>query len=535
MSRLSGWKRAAPCAVVVAMAVMVAACSGGSSTSSSAGSTSTGSTDATGVPQHGGSAVVIGPVDANTLDPATAFNEWETGGEVLSAIYDSLFTVGPTGNIQPYLAQNFTTTDGITWTLTLRPGVKFTDGTPFNAAAVKAEWLRIENPKTPGVNAQYLQPVKSMTVVNDLTLSIKLNAVNYQFDQAVATSALTWIPSPTAVAKYGANYGNHPVGAGPYELSSITPSVQTVLTRNPDYWQKGLPYLNQITFKFNPDEQQSIEAVETGEAQMTAPVDVLIQKTAKQANLDVTTMPISGVFGYFFNQSKAPFNNVLAREAVYDAINEQTVNEQVFDGLISAPSSVVATSSPLFDPSSTFAPPNSARAQQLFNQLAAEGKPVSFTFPYDDTTIQREAATAIETQLAAYKNVSVQIEPENAVNYTQFVEDGNYGLIELGLFGSDPEPIIYDALHTGGGANFGHVSNPAIDAATQAGRSTPSLTARQAAYASLVQALNKNYVALWALSPSSEDGSAAYSPTFNAPVLYGDGTALWDTWGQLAK
>src|SRR5580658_8307275 len=108
MSRLSGWKRAAPCAVVVAMAVMVAACSGGSSTSSSAGSTSTGSTDATGVPQHGGSAVVIGPVDANTLDPATAFNEWETGGEVLSAIYDSLFTVGPTGNIQPYLAQNFT-------------------------------------------------------------------------------------------------------------------------------------------------------------------------------------------------------------------------------------------------------------------------------------------------------------------------------------------------------------------------------------------------------------------------------------------
>jgi hypothetical protein len=50
-----------------------------------------------------------------------------------------------------------------------------------------------------------------------------------------------------------------------------------------------------------------------------------------------------------------------------------------------------------------------------------------------------------------------------------------------------------------------------------------------------VQALNKNYVALWALSPSSEDGSAAYSPTFNAPVLYGDGTALWDTWGQLAK
>jgi peptide/nickel transport system substrate-binding protein len=485
--------------------------------------------------QHGGSAVVIGPVDANTLDPATAFNESETGGEVLSAIYDSLFTIGPTGNIQPYIAQNFTTIDGITWTLTLRPGVKFTDGTPFNAAAVQAEWLRIENPKTPGVNAQYLQPVTSMTVVNDLTLSIKLNAVNYQFDQAVATSALTWIPSPAAVAKYGASYGSHPVGAGPYEFSSMIPSVQTVLTRNPDFWQKGLPYLNQLTFKFNPDEQQSIEAVQTGEADMTSPVDVLIQKTAKQANLGVTAMPISGVFGYFFNESKAPFNNVLAREAVYAAVNEQTVNEQVFDGLISAPSSVVATSSPLFDPSSTFAPANSTKAQQLFNQLAAEGKPVSFTFPYDDTTIQRQAATALETQLAAYKNVSVQLMPENATNYTQFVEDGNYGLIELGLFGSDPEPIIYNALHTGGGANFGHVSNPAIDAATTAGRSTASLAARKTAYASLVQAINKNYVALWAFSPSSQDGAAAYSPAFNAPVIYGDGTPLWDTWGRVAK
>src|ERR1700677_1334204 len=111
MSRLSGWKRAVPCAVAAAMAVMVAACSSGGS-SSSAGGTATGSTDATGAMQHGVSAVVIGPVDANTLDPATAFNEWETGGEVLSAIYDSLFTIGPTGTIQPYLAENFTTTDG---------------------------------------------------------------------------------------------------------------------------------------------------------------------------------------------------------------------------------------------------------------------------------------------------------------------------------------------------------------------------------------------------------------------------------------
>ena len=529
MSRLSGWKRAALGAAVVATAVMAGACSNG-------GGAATGSAVvASGTLEHGGSAVVIGPVAPVTLDPATVFNESEEGGEVLSAIYDVLFTIGPTGNIQPAIAQSFTTTDGKSWTLKIRPGVRFSDGTPFNAAAVKAEWLRIENPKTPGVNSQYLQDVTSMTVVNDLTLSVQLSAVNYQFKQAVSTSALTWIPSPTAVTKYGANFGNHPVGAGPYELSSMTPSVQVVVKRNPYYWQKGLPYLNQLTFKFNPDEQQSVEAVETGEADMTSPVDVVIQRTAKEAGLDVATIPIAGIFGWFFNESKPPFNNILAREAVYDAVDEQTINDDVFDGLIKAPLSIVAQSSPLFDPSATFAPDNPKRAQQLFNQLAAEGKPVKFTLPYPDTTIQREQATALETQLAAYKNVSIEIEPENATNYDAFVETGNYGMLELGLFGSDPEPIIYDALHTGGGANFAHVSNPAIDAAVQAGRSTPSLAARRADYATLMKALNSDYVALWAMSPSSEDGSAVYSPAFKAPVMYGDGTPLWDTWGRLAK
>ena len=80
-----------------------------------------------------------------------------------------------------------------------------------------------------------------MTVVNDQTLSIKLKAVNYQFKQAVASTSLTWIPSPAAVQKYGAAFGSHPVGAGPFVVSSITPQVKTVMKRNPGYWQQGRP------------------------------------------------------------------------------------------------------------------------------------------------------------------------------------------------------------------------------------------------------------------------------------------------------
>jgi peptide/nickel transport system substrate-binding protein len=530
MSRQSGWKRAALGGVAVAVVVLAGACS-----KSGGAASGTDPTGATAAVQHGGTGVVLGPTDPNTLDPAVVFNNSESGSALLSAIYDSLFTISPTGTVQPRIAVSFTTTDGIDWTLTLRPGVKFSDGTPFNAAAVKDEWERILKPSTESVNAQFLTAVTSMTVVNAQTLSIQLKAVNYQFKQAVASTSLTWIPSPTAVQKYGAAFGSHPVGAGPFIVSSITPQVQTVMKANPSYWQQGRPYLAELVFKFNPDQQQSVEAVQSGQADVTTPVDVVNRRAATEAGLDVTEIPMAGVDAFFFNQSRPPFNNILAREAVYDAVNEQQLNDQVYDGLIQAPTSIVAKSSVLYDPNSTFSPPNPTRAQQLFNQLAAEGKPVKFTYPYQDVTVQRQLATALETQLAAYKNVTIQLEPEDVASYTQFVLTDNFDMIELGLFGGDPEPVVYTALYTGAGANFGHVSNPAIDAAVVGGRSTASNPARKAAYGTLVQALNQQYVALWAFSPSATDGAAAYAHTFNAPQMYGEGTVLWDSWGQLAK
>ncbi len=512
------------------MAVMAAAC--GKSAGGDAGTSSASTTSAV---KQGGTGIVLGPTDPNTFDPAIVFNNSESGSALLSAVYDSLFTIGPAGQIEPRIAESFTTTDGITWTLTLRPGVKFSDGTPFNAAAVKDEWERILQPSMESVNAQFLAAVSSMTVTSDLTLVIKLKAVNYQFKQAVESTALTWIPSPTAVQKEGKAFATKPVGAGPFVVSSISPQVETVMKRNPDYWQKGKPYLSELIFKFNPDQQQSIEAVQAGQANVTTPVDVVDQKSAKEAGLDIASIPMAGIDAWFFNESRAPFNNILAREAVYDAVNEQQINDEVYGGLIQAPSSVVAKSSILFDPNSTFSPPNPKRAQQLFNQLAAEGHPVTFSYPYQDVTVQRQLATALETQLAAYKNVTIKLEPEDVASYTQFVLTDNFDMIELGLFGGDPEPVVYTALYTGAGANFGHVSDPAINAAVLAGRSTPSNTARKAAYASLVQALNKEYVALWAFSPSATDGAVAYSPSFNAPQMYGEGTVLWDSWGQLSK
>lgn len=485
--------------------------------------------------EHGGTGIVLGPTDPNTFDPAIVFNNSESGSALLSAVYDSLFTISPTGQIQPRIAASFATTDGITWTLKLRPGVKFSDGTPFNAVAIKDEWERILKPSMESVNAQFLAAVSSMTVVNDLTLLIKLKAVNYQFKQAVASTSLTWIPSPTAVQKEGAGFASHPVGAGPFVVSSITPQVETVMKRNPEYWQKGKPYLDELIFKFNTSQQQSIEAVQAGQADVTTPVDVVEQRSAKETGLDIASIPMAGIDAFFFNESRPPFNNILAREAVYDAVNERAVNNDVYDGLIAAPSSIVAKSSVLYDPTSTFAPPNAKRAQQLFNQLAAEGHPVTFTYPYQDVTVQQQLATALETQLAAYKNVTIKLEPEDVASYTQFVLTDNFDMIELGLFGGDPEPVVYTALYTGAGANFGHVNFPSIDAAVLAGRSTPSNAQRKADYATLVQALNKEYVALWAFSPSATDGAAAYKSSFNAPQMYGEGTVLWDSWGQLAK
>lgn len=123
-----------------------------------------------------------------------------------------------TGEIEPGMAESFTTEDGKTWTLKLRPGLTFTDGTPFDAAAVAFNWDRALDPALLSPSAAVAKTI-DWEVVDPTTLSVTAQDVNYQLDFGL-TEALAYIASPTAIKEKGPDFGSNPVGAGPFTLTS---------------------------------------------------------------------------------------------------------------------------------------------------------------------------------------------------------------------------------------------------------------------------------------------------------------------------
>ncbi|MBO0693747.1 MAG: ABC transporter substrate-binding protein, partial [Acidimicrobiaceae bacterium] len=263
------------------------------------------------------------------LDPAPA-----TDGDLFMAITGSLFEQGSKGAIIPDLATGYRFSDqGKTVTIGLRKGVTFSDGTPFNAQAVAYNINRDLNPKY-ACDCDIYFPVSSITTPDNYTVALHLTKPFSPIISAFPGATPNYIISPTALSKTSEkDFSLKPVGAGPFEVVSNTPNSTLVLKRNPNYWQKGHPYLNGLVFKSVGSDESAYDALVSNEAQMEEQVVTYsVVQTAKKQHLKVTTIPSGGSTGIQLNTAVAPFNNVLAREAVYYATDPQPINKALIGG-----------------------------------------------------------------------------------------------------------------------------------------------------------------------------------------------------------
>jgi peptide/nickel transport system substrate-binding protein len=345
--------RTACLAGAAALVLTAAACS--SSSSSPGAASATGSSPSSAPVKSGGSITVLessGYSGAwSTLDPAEN-KEGAATQDFMTAIYGQLFELGTGGKIIPDLATGYTfSADAKTVTVTLRQGVKFTDGTPFNAQAVYANWERdlgttaIKN----GLNPPWLvaelpapkgsppgtaePPVASaIQVTGPYTLVVHQSLPNGAFIDQLFDSIPNWIASPTALAKEGASFGTNPVGAGPFVVASNTPNNELIVKKNPSYWQKGFPYLDQITFKTVGSDEAAYESLLAGEGQVYEDMSTtqLINESASHFTVDnnLGTSP----YDLQLNTAVAPFNNPKARQALYAATNFTPILQHLFGG-----------------------------------------------------------------------------------------------------------------------------------------------------------------------------------------------------------
>ena len=328
-------------AAVLLCAAAVAACSSGSSASSGGGtSTPAGSPSAgpqnTTAPQAGGDFTMLEETGLTGawptgLDPATDASG-SANQSYLDAIYGNLFELGTNGQTIDDLATGYTVSpDAKTVTIELRPGVTFSDGTPFNAAAVAFNFKR-DLAAPVGDTPKW--PVSSITTSGSYDVVIHLTAPYAPLINTFHDANVNWIVSPTALSKMGENaFKLAPVGAGPFTVTSDTVSSELVLKKNPTYWQTGEPYLNQLTFKSVASDEAALETMQAGGVQGYEGMQTPQLVTAFGKSFNVLDVPSTSPYVIQLNTAVAPFNNLAAREAVYYATDVSVIDQKLFGNL----------------------------------------------------------------------------------------------------------------------------------------------------------------------------------------------------------
>jgi peptide/nickel transport system substrate-binding protein len=309
--------------IATVVAVILAGC--GSSKSSPPTSSST--------PKSGGSLTVLeGDSFAGSwpgLDPATD-TDGAANMSYMDAVYGELFELTAGGKETGDLATGYTFTNGgKTVIINLRHGVTFSDGTPFNAAAVVYNWKR-DLAATCTCKPVFLSP-PTIVQTGPYQVSLTLTYVDAPFINALQGDVMNWIASPTAIKTMGEKaFALKPVGAGPFTVVTDTPSSLLVLKKNPHYWQKGLPYLNSLTFKPVASDEAALTAMESHAGQAYEGMSTPTLVSAYKAKFQTTAEPSTSPYDIQLNTKIAPFNNIKAREAIYYATDAALLDKSLF-------------------------------------------------------------------------------------------------------------------------------------------------------------------------------------------------------------
>ncbi|MGQ7887194.1 ABC transporter substrate-binding protein [Paenibacillus sp. WC2504] len=417
---------------------------------------------------------------------------------VQNSIFDKLFDLDKDGKIIPMLAESYEVDSaGKNYTIKLKSGVKFQDGTDFNAEVVKFNFERNKEDKSKRKNE--LKFVDKITVVDPATVKIELSQPFSPFI-SVLTDRAGMMVSPEAVKKYGDDFLNHPVGTGPFIFVEHVNGDHVTLKRNDNYWN-GKPKLDGVEFKVFTNGPAAIQNLKSGQLDLLDDLTVatkLIPSIKEDANLTVISNPGMGYQGIHLNTTKEPFTNKYLRAAVDRAIDRDTVIKVLMDGYASPANSPFAPGNLAYGDSDKVEKPVPATIKDL---LAKGGKPDGFSFKFQIGTSpsQEQFGAVVQNMLKPY-NITVELEK---IEFGQLLENGdkgNFQALQIGWSGRpDPDQSFYDFVVTKGPQNYSHSSIPEIDKLATEGRQELDDAKRKAIYDKAMTILHDeaNYVYLY--------------------------------------
>ena len=397
------------------------------------------------------------------LDPATSLTPASNMDE-MNSIYGSLFELaGKNGTNIPDLATGYKISkDGKTVDIFIRHGVKFSDGSPFNAAAVVYNWTRDFAMKANDDPSWPITTTNPFTTKGPYTAEIHLTVPYTPLISTIHIHDVNWIVSPTSLKRMGeAAYKLAPVGAGPFVVVKDTPPTELQLKKSPTYWQKGLPELDSLTFKAVSSDNSALDAMQAGEAQ--AYIDLTNHQLVKtfQSSFKVTPEESADPLDVQFNTTHPPFNNKIAREAVAYATDSATLNKEIYGGSTPLVQGITGPGGLFYQQKVPgFRSYNLAKAKALVKQMGG----LSFSLLGSANGVGLAESEALQTMWkAAGMNVKLTLSPDLASRIASFRQ--NSWQISNGGDGSwDPAGgvgvwffFLSDSLYTG-------VHDPKLDA-----------------------------------------------------------------------
>jgi len=478
----------------------------------------------------GGSITVGLEVDIPGFDPLKV-GVFDTAAQMAAALmFDTLATLDDKGEPQPKLALSWSHSDDFkTWTYKLRPGVKFHDGTPFNAEAVKANFDRQKDPANKCRCAFYISFIHDVQAPDELTVIYNLNdpVLNLPAVQTFPGANNT-IQSPAAWKTKGDDYNRNPVGTGPYILKSWAAGDRMVLERNPDYWNKGHPYLDRIVLKPLPDAQSRFASLQSGEADIVWDDEYdadSIQKAQKDPRLAVHTYVGSGATVYAFNTKVAPFDDVRVRKALVMAIDRNKMSKVITNGLARPASNPYGEGSWVKCKDDGALPFDVEKAKALINDY---GKPVDFKMLVTATPRGRTVGQVLQQfWKQAGANMEIEQVDQATIPPRAFMRQFQMTPWRIVDF-PDPEPQIYANFHTGSPVALANYSNPELDKLLEQARETSNLESRIEDYCAISRLINQEAIWFWTFQNTYYALSSARLK--GLPKLYGGVIDVSNVW-----
>ena len=302
-----------------------------------------------------------------TATPATA-----TSGVIFYNVQEALVKVDRHGKLVPWLAERWHTADNRNYTFFLKKGVRFHNGRELKAADVKYAFERAMNPETKHPYAKDYEAIGDIIVKDDYTVTFALKSVNASFLQNVARSGSVIYPREAVETMKSA-----PIGTGPFRFEEWVRGDRIVLVRNPDYYVKGLPKLERVTYRFITDPNAVLAALKAGDVDVSlfglGPEHV--QDVQKDPRFQVLVGDTTNDVILAMNNSRKPYSDVRVRRALTHGINKQDVLKGAMFGMGKILGTNVDPLNPYYADMSNAMPYDPAKAKKL---LAEAGYPNGF-------------------------------------------------------------------------------------------------------------------------------------------------------------